>query len=269
MLKARLLTMSILIPVVVGAITYLPTSGLVALMGAVVGVAAWEWAELFTWSRTHTLQYVLLMLLAYLGVCVAVPPGWGLALAGLWWLFAAWQCYCYPRVVNAPDSHLYNALIGAWVLLPCGLAIGVLRQLGVEVVLAVLVLVWLADIAGYVFGKWLGKQRLMPVISPGKTWQGLAGQVLVALLAVPLLACWLPVFSVWVWGAVSLLVVVSALLGDMYESLIKRLVGVKDSGALLPGHGGILDRIDSMAAVLPLVSLLLINLVGPDSLVRL
>ena len=140
------------------------------------------------------------------------------------------------------------------VLVPAGLA---LASLAARDVLAVLVLVWIADTAAYFSGRRWGRRKLAPSISPGKTWAGAAGGVFGA-------AAYAMIGGMYLSGAgwplyVALAVVLAALgiVGDLFESAVKRQAGVKDSGALLPGHGGVLDRIDSATAVLPVAALFL------------
>jgi len=119
--------------------------------------------------------------------------------------------------------------------------------------LALYVFLWLNDSGAYLIGSWLGKHKLFPRISPGKTWEGSIGGAIVALASALVFAHFFPFMSVWRWIALALVVVVFGTWGDLIESLIKRTLGIKDSGALLPGHGGILDRIDSMLLAIPAV----------------
>jgi len=117
--------------------------------------------------------------------------------------------------------------------------------------LALYVFLWLYDSGAYLIGSWLGRHKLFPRISPGKTWEGSIGGAAVALGAAAVLARFFPFMSLWRWMGLALVVVVFGTWGDLTESLIKRTLGLKDSGKLLPGHGGILDRIDSMLFAIP------------------
>ena len=168
------------------------------------------------------------------------------------WLLAAWRV----------QSTLLMALTGWALLIPIGLAMMDLRALGPWWLLGVMGLVWTADIGAYFFGRKFGKTRLAPRISPGKTWEGVAGALLCATVYVlmggffsdqSVLRDRLPVLIIAGWCGVAL-----AVIGDLFESAIKRQAGVKDSGALLPGHGGLLDRIDAMTSTLPLAAMVLL-----------
>lgn len=178
------------------------------------------------------------------------------ALAALFWLLVApaWLA----RGLRA-DRRTAVAASGFVVLLPAALA---MTSLDAGRLLAVLVLVWVADSAAYFVGRAWGRRRLAPSISPGKTWEGAAGGVAGALVYAIICRrffddpAWAPYLA-----AAALLAVIS-IVGDLFESAAKRRAGVKDSGALLPGHGGILDRIDSATAVLPLAALLVALMKG-------
>jgi len=129
--------------------------------------------------------------------------------------------------------------------------------------MTLLAIVWSADVGAYAFGRWLGRTKLAPAVSPGKTWEGMAGGVLLAAVAAGSAAAWLnlPVFPLAALGIVTALV---SVLGDLTQSMFKRNVGLKDSGKLLPGHGGVLDRIDSLTAAIPVFAggLLLFGITG-------
>src|SRR5207248_7652985 len=174
-----------------------------------------------------------------------------LAAAALFWLLAVPLWLARGVIMEHRAALLVSGFI---VLVPAGFALAALPPLQV---LAVLVLVWVADTGAYFFGRAWGRRKLAPSISPGKTWEGAAGGVVGALAYAIILAAftarvaWAPVLV-----AAALLAVIS-IVGDLFESAAKRQAGVKDSGALLPGHGGILDRIDSATAALPLAALLL------------
>ncbi len=147
----------------------------------------------------------------------------------------------------------------------------ILRELGIGVLLSVAVLVWAADIGAYFVGKAIGRRKLAPTISPGKSWEGAIGGWLVVLLIALGLAATQAFSPTWFSGMadhnglavvalLSTLLVVASVVGDLFESLLKRQVGMKDSSRLLPGHGGVLDRIDALLPVFPLAALLAIYL---------
>jgi phosphatidate cytidylyltransferase len=163
------------------------------------------------------------------------------------WLLVGWKV----------EQPLLMALVGWVVLVPTGLAMQDLRDGHPTWLLGMMGLVWMADIAAYFVGRRFGKHKLAPSISPGKTWEGVAGAMLGVTAYV--LVAWsfsgfklviLPVLLVASWCWVAL-----AVFGDLFESAIKRQAGVKDSGALLPGHGGLLDRGDALTSTLPLAAL--------------
>ena len=151
------------------------------------------------------------------------------------------------------SQRLVLAVVGFIVIVPAALALAILEP---AEVLAVLVLVWIADTAAYFVGRAYGRRKLAPSISPGKTWEGAAGGVGGALIYAILLSlfggrAW------WAYLAIALVLAVLSIVGDLFESAAKRQAGVKDSGTTLPGHGGIMDRIDSATATLPICALLL------------
>lgn len=150
------------------------------------------------------------------------------------------------------------AAVGFVVIVPAALALAILQP---AEILAVLVLVWIADTAAYFVGRSFGRHKLAPSISPGKTWEGAAGGIGGALAyAILLGAFWGRAW--WAYLAIAAVLAVLSIIGDLFESAAKRQAGVKDSGTLLPGHGGIMDRIDSATATLP-VSALLLSLPNP------
>jgi phosphatidate cytidylyltransferase len=139
------------------------------------------------------------------------------------------------------------------VLLPTWLALGYLREISPNLLLAILMVVWVADSAAYFAGRQFGKRKLAPAISPGKSWEGvwgaLAGVTLFgAMAAVLASASWWLIVAFWVMTVLSIV-------GDLFESWMKRVAGIKDSGAILPGHGGVLDRIDGLTSTLPAAAL--------------
>jgi phosphatidate cytidylyltransferase len=131
--------------------------------------------------------------------------------------------------------------------------IELMRTSGKTTVLMLFLIPWIADTAAYIFGKLFGKHKLIPHISPGKTWEGLFGAVIGSMVLLPLYAYIVldkEQVSVFFFVAILMLVIISVI-GDLFESYIKRTMGVKDSGNILPGHGGLLDRLDSLIAVAP------------------
>jgi phosphatidate cytidylyltransferase len=265
MLRQRLLAAGVLIPGFLAALFYLPHWAWALLMGAVTVGAAWEWARLSGYSRTNCVFYAILVagLLAFL---YGGENEWILKLFWLavlvFWLAIAPLWLIRHGVIRHP---LILALTGLIVLLPTWLALVMLRDISASVVLFLMGLVWVADSAAYFSGRRWGKHQLAPRVSPGKTWEGVAGAVLAAVLYVALwrwlapqaLAQFSAIPIIWLMLAAGLLVAIS-IVGDLFESHMKRCAGMKDSSHLIPGHGGILDRIDSQTSVLPVALALMV-----------
>ncbi len=253
MLRQRILTALVLIPLVVGAVLYLSSEALLILLAAVVALGGWEWARLAglrgggAWAYGLLLGGAAFFLEPWLRPVSAVF----LALVCLWWAYALHLVWRYERGAP-PHSNAAKRVMGPWVLIPAALALDWLHRADPRLVLYLMILIWIADSAAYFVGRALGRHKLAPRTSPGKSWEGAAGG-----LAGATLWAWggalvfLPGADPWPFVAVSLVVVLVSILGDLLESLMKREAGVKDSSQLLPGHGGILDRIDSLTAAAP------------------
>lgn len=268
MLRTRIITAALLLPLFLGGLFFLSQIWWACLLLLMLMAGAMEWAALFSWKRGAKLMFGLVLLisaavvypngsthganqtvlgLAVLFWCVVVP----------FWLFRAWK-------VNEP---WLQALCGWMVLLPTWLALVLMQSLP-WVLLAVLGVVWVADSAAYFAGHQWGRRKLAPAISPGKTWEGVAGAAFA--VAVYYLLVWNLGFahhaprSALIAGLLVCVLFPLSILGDLFESSIKRQAGVKDSGWLLPGHGGVLDRIDALTSTLPLAALVLL-LLRPQS----
>ncbi len=255
MLRTRVVTALLLLAGLLAVLFLLPPAAAVLLFATVTALAAWEWAGLMRSGPKARVLYALFVL----GGCLvfwAVPAQgfpllWGIAtvfwlLLALIWLRLGWSVAC--------------PTLGLVVLLPTWAALTALHARGPELLLAAMALVWVADIAAYFSGRAFGRHKLAPTISPGKTWEGVAGAVAGVLVFGFAVRPFLPQLSdIGPLMLAALLVLLTALsvIGDLFESLLKRQAGAKDSGTLLPGHGGILDRIDSQTSTLPVVALLL------------
>lgn len=258
MLKARVLTALLLLPSFLAALFYLPNTYWALLMLGMVLVGAHEWANISGLSGWRGWTYVLLTLLLGLALLpeASRPSGMLYVVAAVFWviLVPLWLNRQW-RSRNPPML----ALTGWVVLLPTWQALVELRAAGAGLLLGLMAVVWIADTAAYFAGRRFGKHKLAPAISPGKTWEGVAGAFLGVTIygvawfswdraAVPFSAG-LPLGLLLLW-----LLTVFSILGDLFESWAKRVGGVKDSGKLLPGHGGVLDRIDALTAVLPVAA---------------
>ena len=269
MFAVRALTAAVLLAALVAALLLLGREAFAALVALIVALGAREWARLLGLAEGRSLGYAFACALSYallalwlLPQATAATPRLGL------WLLAAifWGIVVPPWLARGVTQGSRRRLMpaGFMVLVPAALAMAALAP---GTLLALLGLVWIADTAAYLAGRAFGRRRFAPSISPGKTWEGVAGAVLASLAYAIILAAWWPelgrrvtgvVWAAYLAGAVILCA--TSILGDLFESALKRQAGVKDSGALLPGHGGVLDRIDSATAVLPVGALLMLCL---------
>lgn len=269
MLKARILTAIIMVCLFLAALFYLSAIFWMALLLALTVAGALEWTRLAKFSLNHSIIYLLFTvllageLLFVLSGAVVTDPYtssflWIYVAALVFWTLAAPFFLKSRRPISSPTLL---ALTGWLVLLPTCLALYQLRAIDPLLLLGFMSTIWISDTAAYFSGRAWGKHKLAPSISPGKTWEGVAG----ALAAVLIYAL------IWSYGAgdevyarflVPLLLLLAALgiIGDLFESLMKRHAGVKDSGNILPGHGGILDRIDALTSTLPTAALSLLLL---------
>jgi len=239
-----------LIAALLAALFLLPRPWLALLAGALVAGGACEWARLCGLGSDGTWTYAASMALGFAALYNTQPWLPAFALAGVFWIaFAPLWLWC--GVARGRGRLLLAA--GFFVLLPAGLALVALAPLPALLVLA---LVWIADSAAYFVGTAWGRRKLAPAISPGKTWEGALGGTAAALVYAIICATFTEGLLVLPCLAAALLLAVLSIVGDLFESAVKRQAGVKDSGSLLPGHGGILDRIDSATAALPVAAFL-------------
>ena len=259
MLRSRIITALILAPLVIAAIYLLPLYGFALAFWLIAAAGAWEWAGLAGVTGVAGRTGYLVVLAGLAGATWTVPAYWTCVLwLGVgFWSVAALAVLSYPRGAGLsvhPLVALPAGLVAAWA---AWMALVTVRAEpgGATWVLWLLFLVWAADIGAYFAGRRFGRRKLAPRVSPGKTWEGLAGGVAASLaVTLPMLIPMGAFAPVWV-PLIMLLIGVSVF-GDLFESVMKRARGVKDSGALLPGHGGALDRIDSVIAALPVFALL-------------
>jgi phosphatidate cytidylyltransferase len=269
-LLRRIVTASILIPLVVAGVLWLPTIYIALIFGAIVLLGGLEWTQLCAIrSPSGKALYLLLLLAALCGAWLLIGQqdlaiGF-LQIVALLWLAAAVALFRLKKVErDLQGFHLMSAVIGFFVLIPVWAALIMVHAMdgsGPVWVLFLLILIWVADSGAYFTGVRWGRNKLAPVISPGKSWEGLYGALAGALL------CAIGVF--WFKEMDNLLLVIllcmvtvlASVVGDLFESLFKRRAGIKDSGNLLPGHGGVLDRIDSLTSAAP-VYLLALEAIG-------
>jgi len=269
MLKQRLITATILIILFLGAIFNVDTQGLGILLAVLVAAGAWEWAGLMRFSSVllKSLYLLATVFLLYFSFELLTNPSLLenlLIVSALFWLCALlFLCYANATQMNIKAWHIspvISGFIGVLLLLPTWLALlyihGSLQQ-GEWFLLFLMVLIWGADSGAYFAGRAWGKNKLAVVVSPGKTWEGFAGAMLIAVvLAIAAAAYWYSDLKPQVmFVLLCLFTVIFSVVGDLFESLFKRQAGVKDSSKLLPGHGGVLDRIDSLTAAAPIFTL--------------
>lgn len=253
----RIFTAVLMLAIFLPALFWAPASLWNALVALIVGVAAHEWAKLSLFSEWSARIYAVLLTAAALLLPALTGALWPvfqtvLLIAGaVFWVVAAplWLAFGW----RLPLAWL-RAGVGALVLLPCWAAMVLLRETHSSLLLGVLVLVWLADSAAYFAGRKFGRNKLAPLVSPGKTWEGVAGALAAVLLYVVGVAAYYDHAPQGLLLIAAVVLVYFSVLGDLFESWIKRVSAIKDSGALLPGHGGVLDRIDALTAVLPLAA---------------
>jgi phosphatidate cytidylyltransferase len=291
MLKQRIITASILATVIISAVLMLPSDYFSLLIAMIVLVAAWEWLDLIDISSTKqrtffvgTLIFAMSFLHLWTYILEALVPTfdylaekykfqmedirkqsglleWLVIPAVFFWLLVMLLIRKAPQeLLNLQLRLRYKALIGWCVLLAGWMFLSRLRAFyGSEITLYLLLLIWAADIAAYFSGKKWGKTKLSPDISPGKTVEGVYGALIAAAVCAIVLCIALsivyktPVTFMVAMDLImlSVITVQISVYGDLFFSLVKRIRGVKDSGSLLPGHGGVLDRIDSLLAAAP------------------
>ncbi len=255
MFRARVVTALLLCAGFLAVVFLLPPQAAAIVFALAAALAGWEWAGLMQAGPRGRVLYGLLVFVLCLLFGTRPEDGfpllWGIAV--LFWLTVA------PLCLRCKWSCA-GSVTGLIVLVPTWAALTALHQRSALLLLAVMALVWVADIAAFSAGRTFGRRQLAPQVSPGKTWEGVAG-AMVGVLAYGLaVAPFLPVVHCVrpaLLAGLLLLLAALSIVGDLFESLAKRQAGVKDSSALLPGHGGILDRIDSLTSTLPAVALAL------------
>ncbi|MGH8308750.1 MAG: phosphatidate cytidylyltransferase [Steroidobacteraceae bacterium] len=257
MLKTRIVTAAILASLLLMVVLWLPRGATVAALSVAVLAGAWEWSAFLRASHVWTrVAYVVF-------VAALLPLAWNLSAtrqgldailiaALIWWTLAlVWIAFA-PRRVTPIAAALAGvlALVPAWVALVRILYL----DLGTQWLLFALVLVWTADIGAFFFGRRYGRVQLAPAVSPGKTWEGAIGGIAASALVAIVGSHWFGV-PVAKFLPLCLAAVAFSIVGDLTESLLKRYAGVKDSGSVFPGHGGVMDRIDSVTGAAPVLLL--------------
>jgi len=260
MLKQRVITAIILASVIISAVIFLPTQMFAILLAAIICLAAWEWAACAGFNTMpQKIVYVLCILLCLITCLIFLQKQWIILIIAcgiIWWLIAMLLVVRYQMNKNTNlSSSFFKAMIGGVVLVPAWLSLILIRlnTSGVSLILFLFFLIWLADSAAYFSGRKFGSKKLASNVSPGKTWEGVYGTLLVSLVFGASYAFYADMkIIVAVYFILLALVTVSfSILGDLVESMFKRMAGIKDSSNVLPGHGGVLDRIDSLTSAAP------------------
>ena len=274
MLRQRILTAAVVLLVALAALFWFPNAAWSLFVALVTTLGAWEWGRLSGWRPLARVAYAAVIGASCIAIFIALSHGatvvqqerFDLAIFGI--ALAFWVCIALPWIawrwrLRSPAAL---ALVGWWVLVPAWLA-ATRMQLQPALLLALLVVIWIADTAAYFAGRRFGRNKLAPLVSPGKTWEGVAGAFLGVVVYFMVLGALripaLPELLRWPVVAVFFAMTALGIVGDLFESWMKREAGVKDSGTLLPGHGGVLDRIDALTASLPLAGLAALTILAP------
>ena len=276
MLKQRIITALILAPLALYAILFLPIFWFEIAIAGVVAIGAYEWANMSGISeRLNKLLFMGGAFALCMSLSLIVDAGmiWYqgqlhglyraiLSVAVLWWGASLFMVLAYPKYSKFwRDSKVVRATFGALTLIPTWVAVVALRTslydvdqyYGASLIFYVLGIVWAADIGAFFVGVKFGRHKLRPNVSPGKSLEGLLGGIAAsfAIIAFAALHYQVEPSRIWLHLAIGGITVAVSALGDLNESMLKRCAGIKDSGKILPGHGGVLDRIDSLTAAFP------------------
>ncbi|MGF1719828.1 phosphatidate cytidylyltransferase [Vibrio kyushuensis] len=276
-MKQRIITALILAPLVILGIFELPLYLFILTIAAVTGIGFWEWTQFVEHkSRQRALiPSVIVTLISFVLIASdatslnTIQPihYFILGIGGAWWLYSSALAITYPRSSKTWEhSNILRHAFGVLTLLPFLWSAILLRAQGIEadahygakLVLFVCLIVWAADSGAYFAGRAFGKRKMAPSVSPNKTVEGLIGGIITALVVAWFTAKWfgLEFSSPAVMIIITLVTVIISVLGDLVESMFKRVSGIKDSSNIIPGHGGVLDRIDSLTAAFPVFALL-------------
>ena len=262
MLRQRVITALIAAVVMIVAVMFLPSEILAAVVFSIVLLGVWEWSRL-TGLTKPIQRLVFFGLFAVVAVVAWSMLRQGqqlpvLAVGGVWWITVVVILAVYRPSSPTQDWKRFGFRLAViFTLIPAWIALIDLHDMNPTLLLFLFFLVWIADTAAYFTGKRLGKTKLAPHLSPGKTREGLLGALVATGMFGFLGALWLelPLMLKAYFIGLCLVTTLVSVVGDLFESLLKRRAGVKDSGAILPGHGGVMDRIDSVSAATPVFAL--------------
>ena len=252
-MKQRIIT-AIAALTVLGVLLFLmPPLAVHIALGALIVGGAWEWSGFLGHAGSAMRFIFVAVIAALLTITVMFLSAWTeqiFMLSLAWWFVALIWTFLFPT----PIPQAIRWLVGVLVLVPLYLALMILYTADPLILLFALLVVWVADSGAYFAGKTMGRVKLAPQISPGKTWEGVIGGLVAVALLVGLRSIWVQT-DLFVLIPFCLAAAALSIVGDLTVSMFKRTAGVKDSGTMFPGHGGVLDRIDSVAAAAPLFAL--------------
>ncbi|WP_346836892.1 phosphatidate cytidylyltransferase [Microbulbifer sp. SAOS-129_SWC] len=272
MLKQRIITALVLVALFLGALFLIPIQWFALVTVAVILIGGWEWANLSNLNRALRFVFLAVLGAALVGTAQYVfamdfsSPNTDnarqiLAVACGWWALAFLWVQSYPASAMLWGNRWARGLIGLVVLVPAWLAVVLLRGLhggdGAWLVLFVVAVVVAADVGAYFVGRRFGKHKLAREVSPGKSWEGFFGGLGACLILALVVSAMfhLPLKNTILFSLGVLVTALASVIGDLVESMFKRHRGIKDSSQILPGHGGILDRLDSLSAALPVFTM--------------
>ncbi|MBR9726793.1 phosphatidate cytidylyltransferase [Shewanella intestini] len=283
MLKQRIITALLLIPIVLGGIFLLPADYFAWALVPIFLIAGKEWGRLIdsTCNATQwTFTVTIGVLMVALNILVPVEHIWFnsqlhpiymaiITIGIFWWIISSVLVSTYPKSGKLwQKSHMMKSMFGQLTLLPCFAALIALNAISAQadpyfggtLVFLVMLVVWTTDTGAYFAGRQFGKRKLMPNVSPAKTLEGLLGGLVATMLIVAGVMYYSPEQELGLVVVVTLVTALASAFGDLSESMFKRAANIKDSGTILPGHGGILDRIDSLTAALPVFAFIYVSM---------
>jgi len=266
MLLKRILTAFIVAPIAVFSILVLTQTTFALAITLILIISSWEYCNLIQIKQlTGKALYALLILVVTYFLSNAPSNLTILYIASSWWLIALIWVSIFPKGTSLLRKNLFVKVVnGLFIFVPMAIALMALHLLDPILVLFLLILIWAADIGAYFAGKLFGKTKLCPSVSPGKTLEGVCGGTILAqvvAISYVYVSTQAPLLSDFLlFSFIALVVSLVSVLGDLFESVLKRIAEVKDSGNILPGHGGMLDRIDSLTSSAPIFFLLIVVL---------
>lgn len=264
MFKQRVITSLILIPLAIGGLFCLDSFWFTVVLAVIGGLTVWEWTNMMH-IKSSPLRVIIgtMFTAAVIGAAAYLSPIQKgmvnhliLSISIGWWVAVIGMVLTYPKSgMIWKQARLLKTLFILFILLPFIVGMVELQAMSPWWVMYVLCLVWVSDTGAYLVGKQWGKHKLAPKVSPGKTWQGFGGAIFFSCLLPIGVLIFKPEFipvATWHFFLISMITVIVSVFGDLAESMFKREAGVKDSSQLIPGHGGVFDRIDSLTAAVPI-----------------